>query len=60
MDTTKIYFKAGKNKADPEKAILPTIMFINSNHLSFEDVRRPGFMLCIGWWDYSIKFGLFF
>jgi len=60
MHITKIYFKAGRNSSDPEKVILPTLMFINSNHEAFEDVRRPGFMLCIGWWDYSIKFGLFF
>ena len=60
MDITKIYLKAGKNAADPEKVVFPTILFINSNHPAFEDVRRPGFMICLGWWDYSIKFGVFF
>jgi hypothetical protein len=51
-------FKIGRDKADPEKCVLPTILFINTNHKAFEQDRLPGFMIIFGWWDYSIKIGL--
>lgn len=50
----------GQNDDDPEKAIIPTVIFINSNHHSFGDNRTSGFMLCLGWWDFSIKLTIFF
>jgi hypothetical protein len=56
----RLWLKVGRDKADPEKSVLPAILFINANHKSFTDVRRRGFVLCVGWWDYSIKLGLFF
>ena len=55
----KFYSNYGRNKSDPEKCVLPTILFINSNHYSFNEYRRSGFMICFGWWDFSVKFGLF-
>ena len=54
----KIRFKIGKAKADCEKMVLPGIIFINTNHESFEDDRREGFMIFLGWWHWSISFGL--
>jgi len=56
----RMWLKVGKDKVEPEKSVLPTILFINTNHPSFTDLRHRGFMLCVGWWDYSIKLGLFF
>lgn len=56
----KFRFIASRSKKDPEKAILPTIIFINTNHKSFKEVRHKGFMIVFGWWDYSIKIGLLF
>ena len=56
----RMWLKVGRDKAEPEKTVLPTILFINTNHESFTDARHRGFMLCVGWWDYSIKLGLFF
>jgi len=53
-------FLIGRRKADTEKAVLPTILFINTNHPAFTDFRRKGFMIVIGWWDFSIKFVAFF
>jgi len=53
-----LYLTAGRNQKDPEKCVLPTILFISTNHPSFDEVRRPGFMICLGWWDYSIKLGV--
>lgn len=47
----------GRRKEDVEKAVLPTIIFINPNHPSFEENRMPGFMIIIGWWDFSVRFG---
>ena len=51
-------FTAGRNKQDCEKMVLPAIVFINTNHESFTDVKRKGFLICIGWWDWSIKIGI--
>jgi hypothetical protein len=56
----KLYFNASRNADDPEKSILPSLIFINANHPSFAGIKRKGFMLCIGWWDFSVKFGIFF
>jgi len=56
---SRFYFKVGRDKADPEKTVLPTILFINTNHEAFTDVRHRGFMLCFGWWDFAVKFGVF-
>lgn len=50
-------FKIGREKDDPEKLLLPGIVFINTNHYSFED-KSKGFMIFIRWWNYSISFGL--
>ena len=43
------------NPQDPEKCVLPTIIFVNFNHSSYGDLRRKGFAICIGWWDLSVK-----
>lgn len=60
MKTPKLTILAGRNKADPEKTILPSIVFINANHPAFEDVRMPGFMIAIGIWDFSVKICILF
>lgn len=63
MDFSRFHFSAKRNSTDPEKALFPTIIFINVSHPSFDDItdeRIKGFMLCFGWWDFSIKFGCFF
>ena len=51
-------FKIGRDKEDVEKLVIPSIIFINTNHESFKETRLKGFMVCFGWWDYSIKFGI--
>ena len=51
-------FKAGRDIKSVEKAVLPAIIYINTNHSEFTDVRRKGFMIVVGWWDWSIKFGI--
>jgi len=51
---------AHRTKEDPEKCVLPTILFINTNHFAFGDLRHRGFMICIGWWDYSLSVGLLY
>lgn len=42
----------GRSISDPEKAILPTILFIDTNHPSFGHLRLGGFVLVLGWWDF--------
>lgn len=55
----KLFLKIGRTPQDPEKSILPAILFINTNHQSFDNDRHRGFVLCVGWWDWSVKIGLF-
>lgn len=55
----RLYLKIGRDVADPEKLVFPSILFISTNHESFGDLRRKGCMICVGWWDFSIKFGMF-
>ena len=50
------HFSASRDKQDPEKSVLPMILFINTNHPFFTNGRRKGFMLAFGWWDWSVKF----
>jgi hypothetical protein len=45
---------------DVEKAVLPAIIFINTNHETFEDNRRVGFYIAIGWWHYAAAIGILF
>ena len=55
---THISFDIGRDKDDCEKAVTPVIIFINVQHPSFEinkDKSMKGFMIAIGWWDFSIK-----
>jgi hypothetical protein len=56
----RFYFSIGRYKADSEKAVLPTIIFISTNHEEFADLRRRGFGLCFGWWDFAVKFWVIF
>lgn len=51
----RIGWKFGRSKMDSEKAVLPAILFINTNHPSFKDLRKKGFMIALGWWDWSVK-----
>lgn len=51
-------FLIGRNKEDVEKMVLPAIVYINTNHEAFKEDRMRGFLICIGWWDWSIKLGI--
>lgn len=42
---------AGRYKSDPEKAVLPTIIYCSDTHNS-----RTGHVLAFGWWDFAIRF----
>jgi len=52
---------AHKSPDDPEKAVLPALVFVNANHPKYFDVTGGNFKGCIfvlGWWHWSIAFGL--
>ena len=49
-------FRYGRAIGDPEKTVLPTIIFMNTNHHSFGDVKRSGWVLIAGWWDFWCGF----
>lgn len=53
----KFYISSDISKNDPEKAVIPTILYLNTNHKFFGDLRKKGFVFVIGWWHFSIKFG---
>ncbi len=50
--------KYGRGKEDPEKAVLPTIVFISSDHTEYDDVREnhKAIYLFLCWWDYYFGF----
>ena len=50
-------FSASRAPEHVEKMVLPSFSYINTNHKSFKESRRKGFLICIGWWDWSIKIG---
>lgn len=51
-------FNIGRDKQEPEKALLPALIIINSKSFpEFEHVS--GYMFALGWWDWSVKFGIF-
>lgn len=52
-----IYFNYGREKGDAEKAVLPTLVFINLMHGSFYRHQRKGFLLELGWWDFYVLIG---
>lgn len=51
----KVTINWGRKKEEPEKAVLPTIIFI---HLKKD--YGEGFAIALGWWDYSIQINLLF
>lgn len=53
-----VSLKAGRSIDDPEKAVLPTIVVINTNHNSFGDIGRPGFSIMLAWWDWAIQMAI--
>lgn len=55
----RVRLKASRTPEDPEKCVLPTIVFVNTNHPAFEQDRHRGFVIFVGWWDWSVKFGMF-
>ena len=56
----RIRLTISRDADDPEKLVLPSIVFISLNHPFFAEDRTKGFMICIGWWDISVKFGIIF
>lgn len=56
----KFFHRIGRTKEDPEKAVLPCIIFISVNHpeykeeINLSDFDVSGFGLSFGWWDWSI------
>lgn len=52
------FFEVGSDKQDPEKAVLPAIVFLNAKHPEFPYPGYIGFIIGIGWWHWSVKFGI--
>jgi hypothetical protein len=57
-----IKFEMKRTNGDPEKAVLPTIVFINPKHPEFIESNyciNYGFTIILCWWDYGILFGFY-
>ena len=53
----RVKVKFDKSKKDPEKAVLPTIIFMNFKNKSFPKIKGiTGFAIAVGWWHWSVKF----
>lgn len=46
----KIKWRMGRNARDPEKAVLPALIYCNGSN-EFARV----YVIALGWWDWSIK-----
>ena len=51
-------FEVASNPKDCEKLVTPSVIFVNTNHPSFEEVRTQGFIIGVKWWHYSLIFGI--
>ena len=51
-------FEVTSNPEECEKLVTPAIVFVSTNHSSFEEVRTQGFIIGIRWCHYSIIFGI--
>lgn len=42
---------------EPEKMVLPGIIFVNASHPSLapENTIASGFTVAVGWWDWAIR-----
>lgn len=49
-----IKFRFDKNEGDPEKAVLPALIFISAQHPKYRKYNRTGFALALGWWHWSV------
>ena len=55
----KIRFRCARDTDDPEKAVIPAVIFISCRHSHFKEYERGGFALALGWWDWSIRIAIF-
>lgn len=53
------YKKIGRDKHEPEKAVLPAIIFVSSHSYPEFNGYVKGCMIAVGWWDWSIKIALY-
>ena len=56
-----VYTTKGRDSQDPEKCVLPTIIFINTTHPEYKRKYNgmSGFMLAFGWWDWNFKIAFY-
>lgn len=45
---------------DPEKAVLPCLIFVSARHPEFAKYRCGGFSLSLGWWHWGVRLSLFY
>lgn len=53
--------KAGfiSSPEDPEKAILPTVIYLNIKHPFFKEDELSGFCFFVGWWHWGYRIGFY-
>lgn len=48
----KVNFNFGKTE-DPERAVLPTIIYCSASHPYFAGRPRGGIAIAVGWWAWN-------
>jgi hypothetical protein len=43
---------------DPEKPVLPTILFLNMQHPDFKEHGAKGFGIYLGWWNACVSISI--
>lgn len=41
---------------DPEKLVLPGLVYCSPSHPKFNEPRAGGFTLSLGWWHWCLRF----
>ena len=50
------HWSYGRDTSDPEKAVLPTILFLSNQHPDFSRYGFRGGCIALGWWDWFVRF----
>ena len=50
-----ITWTVGRAQGDPEKTILPCVIFCPGWHPAYSRLPNTGFAVAVGWWDFKIQ-----
>ena len=52
----KFHFSVTDSPTDPERLVLPGIVFVSGGHHKVADPEITGFVIAAGWWRWGVRF----